>query len=233
MSRKQEQAAELGRRELAKQMRREQERARRLRVVAIWGTALVLVLALIGGVTAIVIANQPTQADLSAVRIFTFKTRDHVTGTVDYAQIPPAGGNHDGTWLTCGTYDAPVRSENAVHDLEHGAVWVTYRPDLPTEQVAVLQKLARSQTYVTLSPFPGLPAPVVATSWGKQLQLTGVGDTRLPAFIAKSSRARTSRSPARPAPAVPVRPAGDRHARSHHFDASSGTGIPRADVRRV
>jgi len=185
VSRKQDQAAELGRRELANRMRREQERARRRRIVAIWGTALFLVLALVGGITAIVIANQPRQADLSAVRTFTFKTRDHVTSAVDYPQIPPAGGNHDGTGLTCGTYDAPVRSENAVHDLEHGAVWVTYRPDLPTEQVAALQKLARSQTYLTLSPFPGLPAPVIATSWGGQLQLTGAGDTRLPAFIAR------------------------------------------------
>ena len=35
---------------------------------------------------------------------------------------------HDPVWLDCGAYDAPVRDENAVHDLEHGSVWITYDP---------------------------------------------------------------------------------------------------------
>ena len=49
---------------------------------------------------------------------------------MDYPTSPPAGGAHDAAWLDCGVYDEPIRDENAVHDLEHGTVWISYRPDL-------------------------------------------------------------------------------------------------------
>jgi hypothetical protein len=60
-----------------------------------------------------------------------------------------------------------VRNETAVHSMEHGAVWITCRPGLPTEQVDKLRELATSKTYVLASPYPDLPAPVVASAWGK------------------------------------------------------------------
>jgi hypothetical protein len=37
--------------------------------------------------------------------------------------------------------------------------------------------------YRLLSPYPGLPAPVVATAWGKQLQLPSASDPRLTRFL--------------------------------------------------
>jgi hypothetical protein len=60
----------------------------------------------------------------------------HVGGNIDYDQdlgIPPAGGPHNPSWQNCGFYDELVRDENAVHSLEHGAVWITYQPDLPQQ----------------------------------------------------------------------------------------------------
>ncbi len=51
----------------------------------------------------------------------------HSGADVDYPESPPYGGDHDLAWADCtGTiYPEPIRSENAVHSLEHGAVWVT------------------------------------------------------------------------------------------------------------
>lgn len=108
----------------------------------------------------------------------------HAQGLVAYPQTPPAGGDHSAAWQNCGCYDAPIASENAVHSLEHGAVWITFRPDLPREQVDRLRDLARGQTYLLVSPYPDLPAPMAASAWGKQAHLGGPGDPRLGTFIA-------------------------------------------------
>ncbi|MGH8886391.1 MAG: DUF3105 domain-containing protein [Egibacteraceae bacterium] len=109
--------------------------------------------------------------------------REHVQRAVAYAQTPPAGGDHAAVWQDCGAYDVPVASEAAAHSLEHGAVWVTYRPDLPADQVITLRSLAQPSNFVLVSPFGGLPSPVVASAWGTQLPLDADDDPRLEAFV--------------------------------------------------
>lgn len=117
------------------------------------------------------------------VQSFAVSERTHVTSPVVYPQMPPVGGNHAPVWLNCGFYAAPVANENAVHSLEHGAVWITYRPDLDKGEIDALRGLAHDQTYVIVSPFPDLPAPVVASAWGRQLRLDSTDDPRLEQFV--------------------------------------------------
>ena len=109
----------------------------------------------------------------------------HTEGEVDYDQSPPVGGAHNPVWQNCGFYDKPISDENAVHSLEHGAVWITYSLDLPQDQVDQLRGIAESQSYVLVSPYPDLPSntPVVASAWGKQVGLSGADDPDLESFI--------------------------------------------------
>ena len=123
----------------------------------------------------------------------------HPAGPVTYAETPPVGGDHNPVWMNCGAYPKPVQPERAVHDLEHGAVWITYRPDLGPDDVHALEALLRRQTevevtirgaavktnqrYVDLSPFPGLPAPIVISAWAHQLPVNSPADLRLQRFI--------------------------------------------------
>jgi Protein of unknown function (DUF3105) len=124
--------------------------------------------------------------DMSEVQTFTGLTNRHVDGPVEYAQTPPVGGDHVGAMLqNCGFYREPVTNELAVHSLEHGAVWVTYTPDLAASQLDILRDLAADQSKVLVSPYPGLPAPVVASAWGKQLRLPSAGDRRLREFVSR------------------------------------------------
>jgi hypothetical protein len=158
---------------------------------AIIGVGLLVLIALLG--YQIYRLQQPPKGDdphndipqLQATKYYDYVGGDHTEDPVRYAQVPPAGGPHDPTWDDCGVYDAPVRNENAVHDLEHGTVWITYRPDLSPDDV---QKLSDALDTVKsgrimLSPYPGLPAPVVVTVWNAQLDLKGADDTRLPIFL--------------------------------------------------
>lgn len=119
---------------------------------------------------------------------------DHVTGPVTYSVTPPVGGQHNATWMNCGIYDKPVPNERAVHNLEHGAVWITYQPSLPQSEVNQLRAFVEKQTmvsptegassrYMDLTPYPGLPSPVVITSWGSQLKVSSPTDPRLQRFV--------------------------------------------------
>jgi hypothetical protein len=112
----------------------------------------------------------------------------HTEGGVGYAQSPPAGGAHNPIWQNCGFYEEPVRNETAVHSLEHGAVWITYNPDLPQDEIERLRDLAQSNDYVLVSPYPDLDSPVVASAWGKQLNLESAEDPNLERFIGAYSQ---------------------------------------------
>jgi hypothetical protein len=121
------------------------------------------------------------------VRNFQYAGSDHTRGLderVDYAESPPVGGRHAPSpyWQNCGYYDAPIQNESAVHSLEHGAVWITYRPGLSQEQIDVLREKAE-QSYILVSPYEDQEAPVIASSWNHQLALEGADDERLDQFI--------------------------------------------------
>ncbi|MGW0662094.1 DUF3105 domain-containing protein [Streptodolium elevatio] len=108
--------------------------------------------------------------------------RTHEKRRVVYDLTPPAGGVHNARWLNCGIYRTEQDASMAVHSMEHGAVWVTYRPDLPNDQVAELETLLGGP-FVLLTPYDGLPAPVVASAWGVQLALESPADPRLAQFV--------------------------------------------------
>ncbi|BCB84682.1 DUF3105 domain-containing protein [Phytohabitans suffuscus] len=109
----------------------------------------------------------------------------HVAGKVEYTVNPPVGGQHNNDWQNCmgDVYDAPIASEHAVHSLEHGAVWITYRPDLPQDQVDTLAAKVRGTEKLMLSPFEGLDSPISLQAWGYQLKVDNAGDSRIDAFI--------------------------------------------------
>ena len=196
-----------------KALRAEEKRRARVRRVAITvgSVAVVAVVALV--VTSIVLTSKPTKtpsADsgnstgsensaASGIRGLTTysNTAGHVQGPVTYDQTPPVGGPHDAIWLNCGIYTEPVPNENAVHDLEHGAVWVTYDPSLPAESVTKLRDRMPS-TYTVLSPYPGLPGPIVLSAWNAQVTVSSVTDPRISQFFEKYRNSGNAPEPGAP-----------------------------------
>jgi Protein of unknown function (DUF3105) len=127
---------------------------------------------------------------------------DHVTSPVTYSVLPPVGGPHNPIWMNAGVYTKPVPTERAVHNLEHGAVWITYDPNLPKTDVKKLTAFVTKQSlipepasevgfsgesnrYMDLSPWASnsLPTPIVISSWGYQLRVTSPTDPRLQKFV--------------------------------------------------
>ena len=156
------------------------ERAKK-RNALIWRGALVVVIV---GIVAFFYRSYTQRQLLEAVTTANYPAAQHLAGRIDYKETPPVGGAHNVVWQNCGIYVTPIHSEHAVHSMEHGAVWITYRPDLPANQVDTLETTA-SDDFMLLSPYPGLPAPVVASAWNHQITLGGADDPRLRAFIAE------------------------------------------------
>ncbi|MET3769271.1 hypothetical protein ABIB15_001962 [Marisediminicola sp. UYEF4] len=163
------------------------EKRNRIIGIAIASVATASVLALV--VNAVVTSGTPPRdpedIEISGLQSYEDVVAGHVEGPVDYAQSPPAGGEHAGAWLNCGVYTEQVPSENAVHSLEHGAVWVTYDPDeVSGDELAALQDSVPT-TFSVLSPMADLQAPVVISGWANQVELDGVDDPRLQDFVDK------------------------------------------------
>ncbi|MEO5315434.1 DUF3105 domain-containing protein [Pseudarthrobacter sp. CC12] len=128
-------------------------------------------------------AADEARKPIQGVQTFTGLSRNHVQTAVEYPQEPGVGGDHAPIWTNCGIYTTPINEQSAVHSLEHGAVWLTYKPDLAAADIATLTGLARDKPYVLLSPDPNQTAAVKATAWGTQLELTAADDARIPVFI--------------------------------------------------
>ncbi|MBL6277494.1 DUF3105 domain-containing protein [Micromonospora fiedleri] len=109
---------------------------------------------------------------------------EHRSGKQEYAQSPPVGGPHNNTWQRClgDVYDAPIAAEHALHSMEHGAVWLTYRPDLPAADVEKLADVVRGNDFMLMSPYEGLDKPVSVQAWGYQLKVDNADDPRIKEF---------------------------------------------------
>jgi Protein of unknown function (DUF3105) len=158
-----------------------------------WGLIIVavVIVALAVGVIGYAVhlgAKNKTASDPNKIKgiVHTvFTSGDHKTGVISYTQSPPYGGPHAPVWADCtGTvYPDQIANENAVHDLEHGAVWITYKPGLPADQLDVLTKLVAGKPYMLMTPYAGLKTNVSLQAWGYQLFVDSATDKRVKTFI--------------------------------------------------
>lgn len=204
------QQREARRQEKVAQLKKQQAKERRNRVIAIVTSAVagVAVVAVVIGIVVsnatrinydaslsaadradITVAGEKTYANLTNNHIDS-DTENYPDGTVDYAGIwgmeVPAGGDHLGAWLNCGVYSEPQINEHAVHSLEHGAVWITYNPDeVDAGTMEALYGRQVPSTKIIISPVEDLQAPVAAAAWGADVLLDGPDDPELQLFINK------------------------------------------------
>jgi hypothetical protein len=126
---------------------------------------------------------------------------ESVCTRVEYATNPPSSGNHWPIWAEFRTFDAPVPREMYVHDLEHGAVVMTYRcesacPDV----VAALEKTASDYgvdptclsidngadaSRIVITPDPLLDRPIGLSAWRATYTATCIDPPSLLDFVQK------------------------------------------------
>jgi hypothetical protein len=184
------------------EMRRaEQSRERRNRILTIAASAVV-VAGLVAGAIVLVQSQSDdgTAADgkgsgkghfvTGSDGVRTWKGtlgRNHVVKTVSYPMEPPVGGDHNQVWMNCNgdVYTEALKNVNAVHSLEHGAVWVTYNSKAPKAEVDALAAKVKKTPYTLMSPDDKQADPIMLTAWGAQRTVTGASDPNVDTFFQK------------------------------------------------
>jgi hypothetical protein len=165
------------------------EREKRMRMLRIWLPVTVIVVAVFGLILARLLEPEIVGAEF----IPSPPAGVHVTELdIPEGGLPPMGGPHYPSWQNCGIYETPVDPGYAIHSLEHGAIWITYHPELPQEQIESLQSRVRGQSYLLLSPYPAQASPIALTVWDGQLVVESADDERIDQFI---RRYRNTRGP--------------------------------------
>ncbi len=159
-----------------------------------WGTIAVsaVIGALLIGILVYAVTNQgsgfvdPLKAadkSVGGVQIADKQDQGHTDSPVKYDKTPPTGGKHNALPQSCQVYTSAIADEHAVHSLEHGAVWVSYRPDLAADELATLRGLVEGNPYRILSPYPGLKTPISLQAWGRQVTADKASDKQVGDFL--------------------------------------------------
>ncbi|GAB2741014.1 DUF3105 domain-containing protein [Streptomyces bullii] len=186
---------------IAEMRRAEQARERRNRILTIGASVVIVTGLVVGGVVLVQSQSDDSGSVASDSKstgsfvtgkdgVKTWKgtlSRNHVTKAVKYPVQPPVGGDHNPVWMNCNgdVYTEQINTTNAVHSLEHGAVWVTYNSEAKKADVDALAAKVRKTPYTLMSPVDDQQDPIMLTAWGHQRTVTGADDPNVDAFLEK------------------------------------------------
>lgn len=101
---------------------------------------------------------------------FPIEGRAHVAdgSKVEYKTNPPSSGNHYAEPAIWGIYEKSLPDEKLVHNLEHGGVWISYKPAISKTAIEKLHQIAKNhKSKVILEPRAANDTDVALSSWGR------------------------------------------------------------------
>src|SRR3989344_5723586 len=117
----------------------------KMKKILVWAVFLLVVGFAVWKVVGSVI-NAPNIVEVKG-DFFPAQSREHISlgaAHPEYNSDLPTGGWHYDTPAQAGIYDKELADEQLIHNLEHGHVWIAYRPDLDAETVGKLADIAKS-----------------------------------------------------------------------------------------
>ena len=118
--------------------------------------------------------------------------RDHIAvgqSHEPYNSNPPTSGPHYAQPADWGVSDQPLPDETLVHNLEHGGIIISYRPDLPADQIEEIKNFYRDlptsafgNRKAVIVPRSANERPLSLTAWGYLLHLDAVDKNQIRQF---------------------------------------------------
>lgn len=113
--------------------------------------------------------------------------RNHIaSGTAGsgYNSNPPSSGMHWPSPAKNGVYDQPLPDEQLIHNLEHGHVWISYKPEAPDEVKNKLKEIVKDDDWkVILEPRGKNETMIALVAWGRVLKMDDPNYDKVKDFI--------------------------------------------------
>jgi uncharacterized protein DUF3105 len=147
---------------------------------------LLAVAAIVAVVVAYQLLNKPE--DIRPGQAVPIMGNDHIADTAptpEYNSNPPTSGSHSSP-VNGGAYSIEVPERNALHNLEHGFVWITYK-NVDDQTVADLTRIGQQfPGTVVVSPREANDAPIALVSWGRIEKMETFDEAAIIDFIWKN-----------------------------------------------
>jgi hypothetical protein len=174
--------------------RMRERRSRRIRLGLIIGGAVLLAVAIVGGIVAASKGQPGRQVSIQGTEHI-----DKGSVHVPYNSTPPTSGPHwniggeaPAAW---GIYEIPLPNEVQVHNLEHGGVMIQYNctdcPELKQQIEDFYNRyvpnhripLFPASSKIIVAPYPDMPTRVALTAWGRIDTMDSWDEDRAAKFI--------------------------------------------------
>lgn len=126
--------------------------------------------------------SQPVEGTVDHV----IEGRNHTAQGITqfYNTNPPSSGPHWPNPAKNGIYDNPLPDEQIVHNLEHGYVWISYKPDAGDEVINKLKEIVKKDDWkVILEPREKNEQTIALAAWGRTLNLAELDEQKVEDFI--------------------------------------------------
>lgn len=173
----------------AKKETKEQEQQKQLSKKAVkkivYWLVIIIIISLIGwlGYKSYTAPDTPEVAG----EYFKAQSREHIAvgaSHPDYNSNPPTGGWHYNNPVQAGIYDKELPDEPLIHNLEHGHVWISYRPDLDPVVVNKLAEIAKSYgSKMIVAPRAKNDTAIAVSAWEYLFKLDQFDEMQIRGFI--------------------------------------------------
>ncbi|HYC79421.1 MAG TPA: DUF3105 domain-containing protein [Candidatus Binatia bacterium] len=130
----------------------------------------VVVLAVVGlGYFLFQSSAEPADPNEGPGEFFVEQGAEHIAeGTTEhppYSSNPPTSGWHWPSPAAWGVYKSALPDERFVHNLEHGGIWISYKPSVDAETIAKLEDFAQRYRKVIVAPREANDSNIALAAW--------------------------------------------------------------------
>ncbi|MEK7614545.1 MAG: DUF3105 domain-containing protein [Patescibacteria group bacterium] len=106
------------------------------------------------------------------------------TSHPEYNSNPPTSGSHYAKEAEWGVYQNELPDEQLIHNLEHGGIWISYKPDIDAAIKSELESIGNKyKGAVVVAPRAKNDSMIALASWGRLEKLDNFDEVKITAFI--------------------------------------------------